>query len=92
MARGRNGCLWASTGTKDPAYSDVLYVEELIGPETVNTMPEKTMDAFRDHGKVRDTLAADVDDAEQTLAALDRAGISLDAITAELVTRRRQAF
>ena len=48
--------LWASTGTKNPAYSDVLYVEKLIGPDTVNTMPEKTMDAFRDHGKVRDTL------------------------------------
>ena len=78
--------LWASTGTKNPAYSDVLYVDELIGPETVNTMPEKTMDAFRDHGRVRDTLTADVDAAAQTLAALDRAGISLDAITAKLVT------
>ena len=77
--------LWACTGTKNPAYSDVLYVEELIGPETVNTMPEKTMDAFRDHGKVRDTLTADVGAAAQTLAALDRAGISLDAVTAELV-------
>ena len=77
--------LWASTGTKNPAYSDVLYVEELIGPETVNTMPEKTMDAFRDHGTVRDTLTAEVDAAAQTLAALDRAGISLDAVTAKLV-------
>ena len=77
--------LWASTGTKNPAYSDVLYVEELIGPETVNTMPEKTMDAFRDHGTVRDTLTAEVDAGAQTLAALDRAGISLDAVTAKLV-------
>jgi transaldolase / glucose-6-phosphate isomerase len=77
--------LWASTGTKNPAYRDVLYVEELIGPETVNTMPEKTMDAFRDHGKVRDTLTADVDAAAQTLAALERAGISLDRVTADLV-------
>ncbi len=77
--------LWASTGTKNPAYSDVLYIEELIGPETVNTMPEKTMDAFRDHGKVRDTLTADVGAAAQTLAALDRAGISLEKVTAELV-------
>jgi len=76
--------LWASTGTKNPAYSDVLYVDELIGPETVNTMPEKTMDAFRDHGTVRDTVTADVGTAEQTLAALDRAGISLDAITTSL--------
>jgi len=78
--------LWASTGTKNPAYSDVLYVEELIGPDTVNTMPEKTLDAFRDHGKVADTLTEDVDAAEHTLAALDRAGISLADITAELVT------
>jgi len=77
--------LWASTGTKNPAYNDVLYVEELIGPETVNTMPEKTMDAFRDHGKVRETLTADVEGARRTLAALDRAGISLEGVTAELV-------
>jgi transaldolase / glucose-6-phosphate isomerase len=77
--------LWASTGTKNPAYSDVLYVEELIGPETVNTMPEKTMDAFRDHGRVRDTLTADVGAAGQTLAALDGAGISLEGVTTELV-------
>ncbi len=77
--------LWASTGTKDPAYSDVLYVEELIGPETVNTMPEKTMDAFRNHGKVRDSLVEDVAAAAQALAALDRAGISLDKITGDLV-------
>ena len=78
--------LWASTGTKNPAYSDVLYIDELIGPETVNTMPEKTMDAFRDHGTVRDTVTANVEEAAQTLAALDRAGISLEAVTAELVT------
>jgi transaldolase / glucose-6-phosphate isomerase len=76
--------LWASTGTKNPAYSDVLYVDELIGPETVNTMPEKTMDAFRDHGTVRETVTADVDAAEAALAALDRAGISLDSVTAAL--------
>jgi transaldolase / glucose-6-phosphate isomerase len=78
--------LWASTGTKNPAYSDVLYIEELIGPETVNTMPEATMDAFRDHGRVRESLTADVEQAEATLAALDHAGISLDAITTKLVT------
>jgi transaldolase / glucose-6-phosphate isomerase len=77
--------LWASTGTKNTAYSDVLYVEELIGPETVNTMPEKTMDAFRDHGRVRETLTADVGAANETLAELDRAGISLERVTAELV-------
>jgi transaldolase / glucose-6-phosphate isomerase len=78
--------LWASTGTKNPAYSDVLYIDELIGPETVNTMPSKTMDAFRDHGTVADSLTADVDRAAAALAALDRAGISLDRITEELVT------
>ena len=77
--------LWASTGTKNPAYSDVLYIDELIGPETVNTMPEKTMDAFRDHGKVRDSLTADVDAAAETLTAIERAGISLDAVTTKLV-------
>jgi transaldolase/glucose-6-phosphate isomerase len=78
--------LWASTGTKNPAYNDVLYVDELIGPETVNTMPAKTIDAFRDHGKVADTLVADIQGASETLTALDRAGISLDQVTAELVT------
>ena len=56
--------LWASTGTKNPAYSDVLYVEELIGADTVNTMPPATMDAFRDHGKVRDSLEENVDEAQ----------------------------
>jgi transaldolase / glucose-6-phosphate isomerase len=84
--------LWASTGTKNPDYSDVLYIDELIGPETVNTMPEKTMDAFRDHGTVRDTITTDVDQAEAALAALDRAGISLDAVTAKLVTDGVKAF
>ena len=77
--------LWASTGTKNPAYSDVLYIEELIGPETVNTMPEKTMDAFRDHGKVRASLTTEVDAAAETLTAIERAGISLDSGTAKLV-------
>jgi len=84
--------LWASTGTKNPDYSDVLYIDELIGPETVNTMPEKTMDAFRDHGTVRNTITADVEAAAAALAALDRAGISLDAITAKLVTDGVKAF
>ncbi len=78
--------LWASTGTKNPAYSDVLYVEELIGPETVNTMPLKTMEAFRDHGTARETVTAHVEEAAQALEALKRAGISLDAITDELVS------
>ncbi|MGA7806536.1 bifunctional transaldolase/phosoglucose isomerase [Bradyrhizobium sp.] len=77
--------LWASTGTKNKAYRDVLYVEELIGPNTVNTVPPATLDAFRDHGKVRDSLEENVEDARQVLAELEKSGVSLDAITAELV-------
>jgi transaldolase/glucose-6-phosphate isomerase len=77
--------LWASTGTKNKAYSDVLYVDELIGPDTVNTMPVATMDAFRDHGKLADTLDDNVADAQRVLGDLGRAGISLDAVTDKLV-------
>jgi transaldolase / glucose-6-phosphate isomerase len=77
--------LWASTGTKNKDYSDVLYVEELIGPDTVNTMPPATMEAFRDHGKARDSLEENVEEARHVLAELERSGISLDAITADLV-------
>jgi transaldolase/glucose-6-phosphate isomerase len=77
--------LWASTGTKNKEYSDVLYVEELIGPNTVNTVPPATLDAFRDHGKVRDSLEENIEEAKHVLAELERSGISLDAITAELV-------
>jgi transaldolase/glucose-6-phosphate isomerase len=77
--------LWASTGTKNKDYSDVLYVEELIGPNTINTMPPATLDAFRDHGKLRDSLEENIEDARQVLEELEKSGISLDAITAELV-------
>jgi transaldolase/glucose-6-phosphate isomerase len=77
--------LWASTGTKDPAYSDVLYVETLIGPDTVNTMPPKTMDAFRDHGKVAPTLTQAVDHASEVLATAARLGLDLDKVTHDLV-------
>src|SRR5882762_9570523 len=77
--------LWASTGTKNKAYSDVLYVEELIGPDTVNTMPPATMDAFRDHGRARSSLEEDVAGAQAVMEALPGAGISIDAITARLV-------
>jgi transaldolase/glucose-6-phosphate isomerase len=77
--------LWASTGTKNKDYSDVLYVEELIGPNTVNTVPPATLDAFRDHGKLRDSLEENVEEAQRVLEELARSGISLDAITAELV-------
>jgi transaldolase len=77
--------LWASTGTKNKAYSDVLYVEELIGPDTVNTMPVATLDAFRDHGKVRDSLGEDAAGAHRLLGEIARAGISLDSVTDRLV-------
>jgi transaldolase / glucose-6-phosphate isomerase len=84
--------LWASTGTKNKAYSDVLYVEELIGSNTVNTMPPATLDAFRDHGKLRDSLEEDVEAAQAVLGDLSRAGISLDAVTAKLVDDGVQLF
>ncbi|RVU14782.1 bifunctional transaldolase/phosoglucose isomerase [Methylobacterium oryzihabitans] len=84
--------LWASTGTKNKAYSDVLYVEELIGPDTVNTMPPATMDAFRDHGTVRASLEEDVGGAERVLADLARAGIDLDTVAETLVQEGVQLF
>ena len=77
--------LWASTGTKNKAYSDVLYVDELIGADTVNTMPPATMDAYRDHGRPRPSLEEDIAGARAVLDALPRAGISIDAVTAKLV-------
>lgn len=78
--------LWASTGTKNPDYSDVLYVEGLIGPDTVNTMPPKTMDAFRDHGRVAPTLTEDPAGAQHVLDEARRLGLDLDAVTDHLVT------
>jgi transaldolase/glucose-6-phosphate isomerase len=77
--------LWASTGTKNKDYRDVLYVEELIGPNTVNTVPPATLDAFRDHGVPRNSLEENIEDAKHVLTELEKSGISLDAITAELV-------
>jgi transaldolase len=74
-------CLWASTSTKNPAYSDVLYVESLIGPETVNTMPEETIRAFQDHGTVALTLEDGVDDAKRLLDELAEAGVDYDDVT-----------
>jgi transaldolase/glucose-6-phosphate isomerase len=76
--------LWASTGTKNPAYSDILYVQELIGRDTVNTVPPATFDAFRDHGKPRETLTEDVEGANHTMKALAEIGISIDQITDKL--------
>jgi transaldolase/glucose-6-phosphate isomerase len=77
--------LWASVGTKDPAYSEVLYVEELIGPETVSTIPPATFAAFRDHGRVRPSLEDDLEDTHETLATLERLGISLNEATDEVL-------
>jgi transaldolase len=85
--------LWASTGTKNPDYSDVLYVEELIGPNTVNTVPPATLDAFLDHGEVRgDTVLADVDGAVDVVNALEDLGIDLDAVTEQLQADGVTAF
>lgn len=77
--------LWASTSTKNPKYRDVLYIEELIGPDTVNTIPPATMDAFRDHGKVARTLDADVAEADATMNNLEKAGISMQKVTDQLL-------
>ena len=77
-------CLWASTGTKNPSYSDVMYVEELIGPETVNTMPQQTMMAFKEHGEVRPSLSENVEGARQVLRDLAAAGIDIDRVTSDL--------
>ena len=76
--------LWASTSTKNPAYRDVMYVEELIGPDTVNTMPPATIDAFRDHGKLRNSLTEDVAGAQKVMDDLAKTGISIKEVTTKL--------
>jgi len=83
--------LWGSTSTKNPAYPDVLYVEELIGPDTVNTLPPETIDAFCDHGKVSSTLGSGLPEAEKALNDLNK-GIDLDAITEQLQKDGVKAF
>ncbi len=95
LARGARAqrVLWASTGVKNPAYSDVLYVEPLIGPNTVNTMPPATIDAFLDHGEIANAaLVDDVDEAREDIAALDQFGIDFAAITDELKVAGVKAF
>jgi transaldolase len=77
--------LWASTSTKNPAYRDVMYVEQLIGPDTVNTMPPQTIDAFRDHGVVARTVDANVDAAQGTIDTLEQNGISMRDVTDKLL-------
>ena len=84
--------LWASTGTKDPDASDTLYVEALAAPLTVNTMPEKTLLAFADHGEIGDPIPADGGDAEQVLTAFAEAGIDVDALAERLQVEGADAF
>jgi transaldolase len=86
-------CLWASTSTKNPAYRDVMYVEELIGPETVNTMPLETIEAFQDHGEIRgDTVLEGIDEAEALFEQIAGAGVSYDDVTDTLEAEGVQKF
>jgi transaldolase len=85
-------CLWASTSTKNPAYRDVMYVEELIGPKTVNTMPEETIEAFQDHGEVSPTLEQGVDEAERVFKQIRQAGVDYDDVTDTLEREGVQKF
>jgi transaldolase len=86
-------CLWASTSTKNPAYRDVMYVEELIGSDTVNTMPLETIEAFQDHGIVRgDTVLEGVDEARRLFDDLAAAGVDYDDVTATLEAEGVQKF
>jgi transaldolase len=86
-------CLWASTSTKNPAYRDVMYVEELVGPDTVNTMPLETIEAFQDHGVVRgDTVLDGVDEAHRLFDDLASAGVDYDDVTATLEAEGVQKF
>ena len=84
--------LWASTSTKDPSYRDVIYVEQLAGPDTVNTMPESTMDAVRDHGVIEDRLSGAGEQARRQLQRLAEDGVDLDQVTKELETEGVEKF
>lgn len=85
-------CLWASTSTKNPDYRDVLYVEELIGPATVNTMPIDTIKAFLDHGRVQRTLDAGLDEAHEAIRAVEAEGIAMKTVTRELIEEGVASF
>ncbi len=85
-------CLWASTSTKDPTYRDVKYVEALIGPDTVDTMPRETIAAMLDHGELRRTLDADFGAAASAIAAIEELGISMRQVTDELIAEGVDAF
>ncbi len=84
--------LWASTSTKDPSYPDMLYVDELIGPDTVNTIPPATLDAFRDHGHSKASLESDVDAAQDIMDTLEKVGISMKKVTDDLITQAVKLF
>jgi transaldolase / glucose-6-phosphate isomerase len=84
--------LWASTSTKNPAYRDVIYVEELVGKDTVNTVPPATLDAFRDHGKVRESLTEDIEGAKKTMSELAKSGISMKEVTDQLTNEGVKLF
>jgi len=84
--------LWASTGTKNPSYRDVMYVEELIGRDTVNTIPPATFDAFRDHGQARASLTEDIERAYHTMDALKALGISMEEVAERLLAEGLQLF
>ena len=84
--------LWASTSTKNPLYSDVLYVETLVGADTVNTMPDATLEAFLDHGKASNSIEVDVEESRAVIYQLEKAGISMDAVTANLMHEGVKAF
>ena len=85
-------CLWASTSTKNPEFSDVLYVESLIGPETVNTLPEDTILAFADHGSVRETITENVDEARALITQLEAAGLNINQVTRDLQVEGIEKF
>jgi transaldolase len=85
-------CLWASTSTKNPAYRDVMYIEELIGPDTVNTMPEETIKAFQDHGEIALTLEQGIDEAKRVFQEVKEAGIDYEDVTATLEREGVQKF
>src|SRR5262249_35102867 len=84
--------LWASTSTKNPNYRDVIYVEELIGPSTVNTIPPATLNAFREHGRLRASLTEDVESAADTMEGLEKAGISIKSVTGALLDEGLRLF
>lgn len=85
-------CLWASTSVKNPRYRDVMYVEEAVGPHTVNTMPQSTLDAFRDHGQVAPTLEEGLEEAQETMRQLAEAGIDFEAVTDALQVQGVKLF